>query len=503
LLAKPRLRDLKLICSYTGKVLIGVGLLMALPLLTALAFREWASAVDFLAGLGAALLAGCLLAWVGVGAERPSWIHGMVTAGISWLAAMAVAALPYWLSGHYQSYLDCMFDVMSGLTTTGLTLIQDLDHVSVSLNTWRHLLTFVGGQGIIVLALAFLSSATGGGYLLYVGEAKDERLFPSVLHTAKTIWKISLVYLAVGTSALWVAGLAIGLSPLRALLHGLWVYMAAWSTGGFAPMSQNILYYHSLGYEVVTLFFFVTGSFNFALHHAVWSGDRKEVFRNIETVSFASSLAALTVIACWGLMKLDVYPGAVALFRRGFYQLISGHTTTGFMTLYARQLVLEWGDVALLAMILAMLLGGSACSTAGGFKALRVGILFKAIVQETRRLLKPSSAVFAQRFHYLGSRILGEAQVRSAALVVLMYLAVFALATLVGSLSGHPLLQAAFEAASATGNVGLSVGVAAVSMPAILKATYIFNMWAGRLEFMAVLATVGIIVAAVRRRGVA
>jgi len=501
--AKPRLHDLRLICSYTGKVLIGVGLLMALPLLTALAFGEWAAAVDFLVGLGAALLAGCLLAWLGVGEGRPSWIHGMVTAAISWLAAMAVAAVPYWLSGHYLSYLDCMFDVMSGLTTTGLTLIQDLDHVSISLNTWRGLLTFVGGQGIIVLALAFLSSAGGGGYPLYVGEAKDEKLFPSVLHTAKTIWKISLIYLVVGTSTFWVVGMAIGLSPLRALLHGLWVYLAAWSTGGFAPMSQNILYYHSLGYEVVTLLFFVSGSFNFALHHAVWRGDRKEMFRNIETVSFAGSLAALTVIACWGLMRLGVYPGAVAVFRKGFYHLISGHTTTGFMTVYSRQLVLEWGEVALLALILAMLLGGSACSTAGGFKALRVGVLWKAIVQETRRLLKPGSAVFAQRFHYLGSRILGEAQVRSAALVVLMYLAIFALATLVGSLCGYPLLQAAFEAASVSGNVGLSVGVTSAAMPAVLKATYIFNMWAGRLEFMAVLALFGFIAATMRRRGVA
>lgn len=502
MLAKPRLRDLEIIGSYTGKVLIGVGLLMALPLLTALAFQEWAAAVDFLLGMGASLLAGCLLAGFRAGRAKPTWLHGMVTAGVSWLAAMAVAALPYWLSGHYRNYLDCMFDVMSGLTTTGLTLIQDLDHVTVSLNTWRHLLTFIGGQGIIVLALAFLSTTAGGGYSLYVGEAKDEKLFPSVLHTAKTIWKISLLYLVAGTAAFWVAGLAIGLSPLRALLHGLWVYMAAWSTGGFAPMSQNILYYHSLGYEVVTLLFFVTGSFNFALHHAVWSGNRREVFRNIETVSFAASLSALTVIVCWGLMQLGVYPGAAALFRRGFYQLISGHTTTGFMTIYARQFITEWGDVALLAMLLAMLLGGSACSTAGGFKALRVGILFKAIVKEVRRLLKPGSAVFVQRFRYLGSRTLAEAQVRSAALVVLMYAAIFVLATLVGSLCGYPLLEAAFESASVTGNVGLSSGVTSASMPALLKVTYIFGMWAGRLEFMAVLATFGFFAAVVRPKGV-
>src|SRR4030042_6622343 len=106
-------------------------------------------------------------------------------------------------------------------------------------------------------------------------------------------------------------------------------------------MSQDILYYRSVGYEVVPLLFFVSGSFNFALHHAVWRGDRKEMFRNIETVSFAGSLAALTVIACWGLMRLGVYPGAVALFRKGFYHLISGPTTTGFMTVSGGQFIRE------------------------------------------------------------------------------------------------------------------------------------------------------------------
>ena len=500
MISKPRVDDLKLICSYTGRVIVGVGFLMLLPVVTALAAREWSSLVDFLVGLGVAFTVGCILAILGVTTAKPTGIHGMVTAGVSWLAVMAVAGVPYALSGHYRSFLDCMFDVMSGFTTTGLTLIQDLDHVSVSLNMWRHLLTFVGGQGIIVLALTFLVKDAAGGYKLYVGEAKDERLFPSVFHTAKAIWKISLVYLGVGTVALWAAGIAIGLPPVSALLHGLWVYMAAWSTGGFAPMSQNILYYHSGLYEAITIVFFVIGSFNFALHHAVWTGNRREVYRNIETVSFASTLTVLTVIACWGLMKLRVYPGAVALFRKGFYQLISGHTTTGFMTVYARQLVLRWGDVALLAMIVAMLFGGSACSTAGGFKGLRIGILAKAVVQETRRLLKPSSAIFVQRFHYLKDLTLGEQQVRSAALIVIMYIATFAFSTLVACLSGYPVLDAAFESASATGNVGLSVGVTSATMPGMLKVTYILSMWAGRLEFMAVLATFGFIAALVRRR---
>jgi trk system potassium uptake protein TrkH len=500
MISSPRAHDFRIILSYTGKVIVGVGLLMLVPLATALAFGEWAAAFDFTIGLGAALTVGCGLAALGAKGARPTWMHGMVTAAFSWLAVMAMAAIPYGLSGHYGGYLDCMFDVMSGFTTTGLTLIQDLDHVSRSVNMWRHLLTFIGGQGVIVLALSFLVKDAAGGYKLYVGEAKDERLFPSVLHTARAIWKISLVYLAVGTAALWAAGMAIGLPPVAALLHGLWVYMAAWSTGGFAPMSQNILYYHSALYEVTGLVFFVIGSFNFALHHAVWTGNRKEIARNIETVSFSTTLIVLTVVACYGLVKLGVYPGAVALFRKGFFQLVSGHTTTGFMTVYARQLATEWGDVALFAMILAMLFGGSACSTAGGFKGLRIGILWNALVQEARRLLKPASAVFVQRFHYLKDQTLGEAQVRSAALIVIMYMALFALNTLVGSICGYPLLSAAFESASVAGNVGLSIGVTAPSMPAVMKATYIFGMWAGRLEFVAVLALAGFIVSTVRRK---
>jgi len=500
MLVRPGIEDWKLVCRYTGQVLIGIACLIVLPALTAVAFREWASLVDFLVGLGAALALGSAMALAGATDRKPTWMHGMATAGISWLVATVVAALPYWLSGHYLKYLDAMFDVMSGFTTTGLTLIQDLDHVSLSLNMWRHVLTFVGGQGVIVLALTFLVKDSAGGYKLYVGEAKDERLFPSVFHTAKAIWKISLIYLAVGTAALWGAGMAAGQPPVPAFLHGLWVYMAAWSTGGFAPMSQNILYYHSALYETLTLVFFIVGSLNFALHYAVWSGNRQEIYRNIETVSFATTMSLLSVLAVQGLAKSSVYPEAAILLRKGLYQIASAHTTTGFMTIYARQFALEWGDVARLAVIMAMLIGGSACSTAGGFKGLRVGIIWKAIVQDTRRLLKASSAVFVQRFHYLEDRTLGEQQVRSAALIVLMYVAIFALATAAGCLCGYPLLDSAFESASVTGNVGLSIGVTSATMPDALKLVYIFNMWAGRLEFMAVLATFAFVAATSRRK---
>jgi len=477
---------------YIGMIVIGMGLAQYIPLFTSLVFAEWDMALNFLISSSAALATGGLMAMGGRGSQRQklSWSQGMVVAAGSWFFGMLLCALPYYLSGNYLSYLDCCFDVMSGLTTTGLVLIQDLDHIANGLNMWRHLLTFIGGQGMVVLALSFLVKGANGAYKMYVGEGKDERLMPNAVSTARYIWLISLIYLAVGTLVLWGAGIGAGLSVDRAFLHGLWVFMAAWSTGGFAPMSQNILYYHNAFYEVATVVFFVIGSFNFALHYAVLTGKRKELVKNVETVSFAVTVTVLTLITTLGLLRLHVYPDAVAMFRKGFYQLISGHTTTGFMTVYARQLYWEWGDVALFAMILAMLFGGGACSTAGGFKGLRIGIIAHTLKREIKRMAVPDSTVSVEKYHHIRDVALDDNVVRSAFLIVTAYVVTFTLGTLAGMLCGYPFGPAAFESASVTGNVGLSIGVTTAAMPAVLKVVYIIIMWLARLEFMSVFALV-------------
>ena len=276
--------------------------------------------------------------------------------------------------------------------------------------------------------------------------------------------------------------------------------MSAWSTGGFAPMSQNVLYYHSLPYELLTVVFFVIGSFNFALHNAVFTGKRRELLKNVETISFTVTVTVLTLVATYGLIKLNVYPDAIAMFRKGFYQLISGHTTTGFMTIYARQFYHEWGEIALFAIILAMLIGGSACSTAGGFKGLRMGILFAAFRRDVSRMAQPESMVATRRYHHIRDIVLDDGVVRSAMLIVLLYIVTFTMGTLAGMMSGFPFGMAVFEAASVTGNVGLSIGLTSASMPAALKLVYILIMWLARLEFMSILALGAYIAAKVKRK---
>ncbi|MEG0865264.1 MAG: potassium transporter TrkG [Clostridia bacterium] len=478
------------ISYYIGCVLTALGAAELIPLAVALCWREWQVAAIFVFTMSVMVIVGASLILLGCRhrAEKLSWAEGMVVASASWLLGMLLCALPYQLSGHYLSYLDCCFDVMSGLTTTGVVMIQNMDHLSYGMNTWRFILTFIGGQGMVVLALCFLTKETSGAYKMYVGEAKDEQLRPNARNTARSIWSISLLYLLIGSLMTWVAVMEAGVPAGKAFLHGVWLYMSAWSTGGFAPMSQNVLYYHSAAVEIVTVVFFVIGSFNFALHYAVLKGKKREIRRNIETITFAVTLTILVLITTLGLMRDNVYPDAMSLFRKGFYQLVSGHTTTGFMTVYAKQFYYEWGDIALFAITVSMLLGGSACSTAGGFKGLRTGIIFSTFKTELKRMMLPESRVCEQKIHHIRDVVLSDAAVRSAFVIVTAYLITFVIGTLAGMFAGFPFAMAAFESASVTGNVGLTIGISSPTIPAMLKMVYIVMMWLARLEFMSVLA---------------
>jgi len=486
--------DFSIIKYYVGFVIIGTSALMLIPIITSLFFSEWNTVIDFLISINISVAIGLLFMLSGkkaVGKVTVEWKHGMIIASLSWLILTLLCAIPYRLSGHYLSYLDACFDVMSGFTTTGLTLIQDLDHISWGLNMWRHILTFVGGQGMVVLALSFLAKNTLGAYKMYVGEGKDIELVPNVKNTAKIIWLISMVYFAVGTVAFWINGMIIGLKPLTAFIHGMFVFVSAWSTGGFAPMSQNILYYHSFSYEILTIIFFIIGSLNFGLHYAVWQGQRKEIVKNIETQSFFITATLISALLIMSLAKLQVYPNAIAIFRKGVYSLLSAHTTTGTGTLYARQFALEWGDFGVFMLIIAMLIGGSACSTAGGFKGLRVGIVFKGIISDIRKLLSSERSVRVFKFHHIKEIVLEDGMVKSAAFIIICYMLLFTIGTAIGAFYGYPILEAAFEAASVTGNVGLSIGVTSATAPTILKLYYIIAMYLGRLEFISVFALIG------------
>jgi len=498
MILRPSIQNIKVVGYYLGKIIMGLSVFTAIPLVFAFFAREINPQTDFTISLCFTIMLGLLLEILCKTEREPNWMEGMIVVCLSWLAAMFLGAIPLFLSGHWKSYLDACFEAMSGFATTGLTLVNDLDHLSMSHNLWRHLIMFMGGQGIIIVALSFLVQGFSGAFRMYVGEARDEKVLPNVVSTSRFIWLVSVTYLVLGTLALGIVGTLEGMRPFNAFFHGACIFMAGFDTGGFAPQSQNILYYHSFPFEVVTISIMVLGAINFKLHYAVWTGNRKEIMRNIETVTFFITIMTTFLIVAWGLVADGTYPGVISVFRKGFYQLISGHTGTGFMTIYAMQFVKEWGALALAGIIIAMGLGGAACSTTGGIKMVRIGIACKALIQDIKRIMVPESAVVVSKFHHIKSIVLEDKQVRSVLIILLSYLILYGLGGLMGMALGYPFWESLFESTSAAANVGLSCGITQPSMPALLKWTYIVQMWVGRLEFMSVFTLIGFFVSAIK-----
>ncbi|MDD5505261.1 MAG: TrkH family potassium uptake protein [Candidatus Omnitrophica bacterium] len=498
MILKPRLEDLRIIGFYLGKIILGLAFTMVIPILAGLFCKEFNPALDFIIGIEISVFIGLLLLKVCRTDKDLNWMQGMIVVSLSWVVAMFLGAVPLYLSGHWKSFLDACFDAMSGFATTGLVLVQDLDHLSYTHNLWRHLIMFLGGQGIVVIALSLFVRGFSGAFKMYVGEARDEKIMPNVIHTSRFIWTVSIVFLILGTLALGITGVANGMQPFNSFFHGACIFMTAFDTGGFSPQSQSILYYHSLAYEVITIIIMVLGALNFKLHYHLWTGNRKEIFRNIETGTlFITIIATFSVVAA-GLAQIGSYPSVATLFRKGFYQLISGHTGTGFQTIYPQQFILNWNHLALVGVILAMALGGAVCSTTGAIKMLRIGIIFKAFKEDLKRIIMPERALIIEKFHHIKEVFLEDKIVRSALIITLAYIILYVLGALVGMFYGHPFLNALFESTSAAANVGLSCGITNIAMPAGLKVTYIIQMWVGRLEFMSVFTILGFLIATIK-----
>ena len=499
MLFRPDTSDLSAIALNLCRVLLVVAAVMLIPAVVGVVLGEHNEALAF-------LIAACLAAIVGLVGELTlprdisiDWQHGMIVAAIAWVVAPLFGAMPLHLSGHYGSFFDAYFDAMSGFATAGLAVINDLDHLAESVNLWRHLMQFLGGQGLMLMALSLFAGG-GGSVGMYVGEGREDRIVPNIHRTARIIWRVALVYGLIGILLLFVSLTAAGVSVSQAGFHAVNLFMAAFDTGGFAPNSAGIWLYHAWSVELVIGVLMIAGALSFALHYHLWQRRVLEPWRNIETRLLALTLFGSFAVACVGLVRSEAYASLDALLRRGLFQVVSAHTGTGFSNIPGRLFVTEWGVLAPAAVVLAMGLGGMAGSTAGGIKAIRVGLIGKAVTEQMRRLTLPRSAVTLQTYHSGTRQVLNDAVMRSALTILLLYLVMYLAGAAVGLFYGYTFDQAMFESTSASAAVGLSVGIVGPTMPDGLQLTYIVQMWLGRLEFVAVLALLGFIVSAYRGR---
>ena len=498
------LYDLRVIGHYLGTLTQLFAALMAVPFLTALVFQEWEPAERYLFGIGIALVVGTLLQFLRIEPGRLGRRQALAVTGFAWIVLAFFASVPLFLSGHYATYMDALFDGVSGLTTTGASVALDIDHFSNADNMFRFMMHLVGGLGLIVVALSLGIFGKRSGSSLYTAEGRSEHVVPNVVQTTQLILRITLVIIFIAAVVLTALCISIGMEPVRAVLQSIWLAISAFNTGGFAPMAESVSYYNSIPIEVFLMLLMILGSISFVVHAEVWKGRLQSFFGDIEIRTMLIWLLVMTVVVAASLSASALFSDLPAIIRRGLFMVVSAFSTTGFQNVTTNQLTTVFSSGAFLALALIAAVGGSAGSTAGGVKLHRVGIIFKSIVSTVKEAVSPSSARVVVSYNHLGRRVLSSDAVKEAMTVFVLFVITYSVGALVGIAHGYEASQAIMESVSMTSNGGIITGIVTPGMSPSLEAFYIFQMWAGRLEFVTLLAVLAEIIASLaprKRRG--
>lgn len=493
------LYDVRVIGHYLGVLALFFSLALLVPFVTALACGEWEPASRYLLTIGIAVIVGSGLRFLRIDPGRLNRQQALAVTGFAWIALAFIATVPLHLSGHYASYLDALFDGVSGLTTTGASLVQDLDHLSNADNMWRFMMHLLGGLGLIVVALSFGLFGRGAS-ALYASEGRSEHVVPNVVQTTRLIAKIAMVITFIATIVLTGLCVFMGMEPLRAFLHALWIAISGFMTGGFAPMSQSIMYYHSFPIELLLMLLMLLGSINFVLHSEVWKGRVAVFFRDLETRTMVLWLGVMACVIAASLSASAEFSDLPAMLRRGLFMVVSAFSTTGFQNITSNQMTTVLSSGAFLVIAVLMAVGGSGGSTTGGIKFRCIGIIMKSVVAAIKEALAPDSARVVVSYNHVGRRVLAPDVVKEAMMVFILYVVTYAIGALVGIAHGYEATQAIFESVAMASNGGLSSGLISPGMPPTLELFYILQMWAGRLEFVTLLALVVEIVVSLNPR---
>ncbi len=465
---------------------------MLIPIAVALIYKEYHLILPYLYSTAISVLIGIPIYKSFKVRTILSLKSAMIFSTIIWLIACALAALPYYISGQLP-YLDSYFEAMSGFTTTGFTMYPNLDLVPYTMQFWRGFTQWLGGIGIIVLTLTILTSPSVNIMRMYAAEGREERILPSIRHTAKIILYIYSLYTVISFVLFLLAGMP--------AFDSIFYTFSALSTGGFALNNLSIFYYHNALIEIVAIIVMIIGATNFALHYTVLKGSWREYFRDIETRVAYPLLIVGTLIVAVFLYNSSVYGHDFLLsLRYSFFQVVSALTTTGLQTALSNEITYKWTGLGIFVLTILMIIGAGACSTGGGIKWLRIGILVKGMWWEVKQLLVPRRAKIPQKIHHVRDlRISGDI-LKLTGLFVFTYLSVYIISVMIVLFYYPNVAQTLFEVASATSNVGLSSGLIGSTSPVVVKLVFIIDFWVGRLEIWPVLLLIAITTINIARR---
>ena len=406
---------------------------------------------------------------------------GFAVVAIGWLLVSFFGALPFYLSGAIPSFTDSFFEATSGFTTTGASILQQIEGLPRGILFWRSFTHWVGGMGVLILMMAILPSGGAGTYQIMKAESPGPtpgKLVPKVRQTAKLLYTIYMVITIAQIILLKVGGMSI----YDSFIHTFGTV----GTGGFSNKNLSVGAYNSVYIEtVITVFMFLCGA-NFALYYQAFKGNIKGIFRDEEL-----RLYALIVVGATGLIAFNifgtVYNTVGQSIRYSSFQVVSIITTTGYGTADFN----TWPVFSRLILVMLMFIGGCAGSTGGAIKHIRFLLLFKAAKRDLFKIVHPRS-VSSVRF---GGKAVSEQTLTEVLGFFFMYLMIFCAAVLVISIEGKDLVTTVTSVAATLGNIGPGLEIVGPagnysSFSVLSKTVLSFCMLIGRLEIYPILLLV-------------
>jgi trk system potassium uptake protein TrkH len=457
------------------------GLLYLLPIAWSLAVRDGA-VIDFVAAAGINIVVGAAVALSTRRFRRELKPRdGFLLVTLSWVLMSGSAAIPLMIALPDLSFTDAYFEAMSGLTTTGSTVLNRLDDLPESINIWRHTLHWIGGIGIIVLVVAVLPLLGVGGMQLYKAETpgpvKDEKLTPRITETAKALWFTYLAITIVGIVALRIAGM----SWLDAICHGF----SAIALGGFSTHDVSVGFFDSFAVELVLIAIMVVAAINFARHFMVFRTlSLKPYSKDSEGKAVLTVLGASIVIVSVLLWVDGTYPTTFESFRHSVFNVVSIATTTGFVTEDYEQ----WPAFLPAWLLFLSCITCSTGSTGGGIKMFRTLLLVRQARRELKQLIHPSAVIPIR----IGGQAIPDRVAYSVLAFIFLYFGTSLVMTFALLATGLDFMSSFSAAVGSMNNLGPGLGAVGPStnFSGLTDAqTWIctFAMLIGRLEIFSVL----------------
>ena len=470
-----------LIFSYLTMFMIVIGVIMMMPLLSLFFdISEWQMSLNF-------LIPGLILIITGLSFQKffkkfeKSQLarhQDAVLVVATWVIAILLSTIPLLLLGY--SFTHAAFEITSGYSTTGLSVV-DVTQAPKLLLLYRSFLQFFVGVGFVLVLTSAISDKLG--MRLYQAEGHNDRLVPNLVKSGRIIMRIYVFYILLGIFFYVIFGMPL----FDAINHSI----SAVATGGFSTKAASIGYYQSLEIEIITMILMILGGTNFFIHLLLFRRKFKDVFSHIELKVFG--IIAFVSISFGTLSVMNQMNLAFGeSLRISSFQLISAITGTGYQNIDG---FIALPSVLFFLIILTMILGAGTGSTAGGIKQYRIGLMAKAQYWQIKDMLSHKKTVRTKFINRLGKKMVIEQEdITQNYMFITTYIVVLLVGSFMIMLHGHSFENSLFEFASTIGTVGLSVGILNASAPNVLLWTGTFGMFLGRLEFYVIFIAISKVV---------